>query len=397
MKQTSFSPRWHGTTKRLAIIVLLISLALLLFSVRHLVLPVLMSLVMAYVLWPVVQVLHVRLRLPRTLSLALVYLLVIATLIAIPARFTSPILRQVNALIADIPYYVEQILVLLQEPIDLIGGQTLILAELVPLDRAFDFLVDYVPSVGVQSINIFGSVATVTLSTLGWILFALFVSFYMIKDHEALFRGLISAVPAEYEWEMFQLGYELNTVWNSFLRGQLILITVMGTMVFAMATIIGLPNALLLGFIAGMAEILPSIGPFFGMIPGIVIAFFQHDQSWLGAQMSPVGFAMLVLGFYVIFHQFEGYVLVPRVLGRTLNIHPMIVFVAALAGAGIAGVLGILLASPLLASGRVIVRYVYCKLRDVPPYTVSEPPANVEARETTPGPALGSDQISYGS
>ncbi len=362
------SPRWHGTTKRLAIVTLMIGFAWLLIAVRRLILPIFMSLVVAYVLWPAVQFLHKRLRLPRALSLAVVYLFVIFLLIAIPARVTSPLLRQLNAFISNMPFYVEQIIFLSQEPITLIGGQTFILADVVPLERALEYIVNYVPSVGLQSVNIFGSVASATVSTLGWILFVLFVSFYMIKDHEKLFRGMISMVPAEYEWEMYQLGYELNAVWNAFLRGQLILFLIMGTITFTVASIIGLPNPLLLGLIAGMAEFLPQIGPFFGMVPGVLIAFFQSQQSWLGSMMSPVGFAMLVLGLYILFHQFEGYFLVPRVLGHSLNIHPMIVFVAALAGAGLAGVFGILLASPLLASGRVVVRYVYCKLQDIPPY-----------------------------
>ncbi|MCB0034332.1 MAG: AI-2E family transporter, partial [Anaerolineales bacterium] len=138
--------------------------------------------------------------------------------------------------------------------------------------------------------------------------------------------------------------------------------------IFTAATIVGLPNALLLGFITGLAEFIPQIGAILAAIPAVLIAFFLNDQSWLGVQMSPLSFALLVMGGYIILQQIENYFLVPRVIGRTLNMHPMIVFIGALAGATLAGVLGILLASPLLASLRLIFRYVHSKLLDLPPF-----------------------------
>lgn len=221
-----------------------------------------------------------------------------------------------------------------------------------------------------QGVNLFGSVASATAIGLGWVLFTLFVSFYMVKDYEIMVRYIVGLVPEEYEWEMYQLFYELSDVWNAFLRGQLILFMVMGGTVFTLASIIGLPNALLLGLLAGFAEFVPQFGPIFVTIPAVMIAFFQTDQSWLGSLMSPVSFAILVGLGYATMNQLAAYLIQPRVLGRSLNMHPLIVFIAALAGALVAGVVGILLASPTIASGRVIFRYIYRKVRDLPPYPV---------------------------
>ncbi|MBK8432832.1 MAG: AI-2E family transporter [Chloroflexi bacterium] len=361
------SNRWQPSTKQMALGAILILFVLFIYLIRWLIIPILMSMVMAYVLLPAVDLLHKRLRLPRLLAIGLVYVLLIGFLVAIPAGTVPGLISQANAFIRNVPSYLEQGVLLAQDPV-VVMEQELVPAEVVPVERVVAFVVQYMPSVGLQSVNLFGSLASATISTLGWIVVVLFLSFYMVKDHDMLFKGLIRVVPAEYQAEITELGYELGEVWNSFLRGQLILFAIMGTTVFVLATIIGLPNALLLGLISGFVEFIPQIGATLGMIPAVLIAIAQHDQSWLGAQMSPFLFGLLVMAGYIVLQQIENYFLVPRVIGRSLNMHPMIVFIAALAGAGLAGVLGILLASPVLASVRAIFNYVYAKLLDKPPF-----------------------------
>jgi predicted PurR-regulated permease PerM len=142
--------------------------------------------------------------------------------------------------------------------------------------------------------------------------------------------------------------------------------------------VIGLPNALLLGLISGIAEFIPNVGAFLAAIPAVLIAFFQNDASWLGRQMSPFWFAIVVLGLYTLLQQIENLLLVPRVIGRSLNLHPMVVFIGAIAGASIAGILGILLAAPVMATARLIFLYIYQKLNDLPPF-----PEEVEAKVVT--------------
>lgn len=390
------NPKWQLSTKLIALVTLMVVIAYIIFLIRILIIPILMSMVVAYILLPPVDFLHTKLRLPRTLAIGLVYVIVIAALVAIPAGTLPRLIAQINNFINNIPLFLEQGLVLAEEPI-IIMDQVVVPSEVVPLERLVTFILNYVPSVGFQSVNIFGSLASTTISIVGWIAFVIFVSFYMVRDHEQLFRGLVSFVPEAYQPEIYQLGYELSEIWNSFLRGQLILFGIMGTIIFTAATIVGLPNALLLGFITGLAEFIPQIGAILAAIPAVLIAFFLNDQSWLGVQMSPLSFALLVMGGYIILQQIENYFLVPRVIGRTLNMHPMIVFIGALAGATLAGVLGILLASPLLASLRLIFRYVHSKLLDLPPFPDKlqpepEPPRPLAEDEDEPE-AIGPNDI----
>lgn len=371
-------PQWQASTKLIALVGLLLAVCALVYLLRGLIIPVLMSMVVAYILIPAVDLFHYRLRLPRTLAIALVYILLIALIIAVPAGTIPSFVSQGVSFVNAIPTYLQTALELVSEPI-IVMGQEINLLELMPLEEAILYVVDYVPTVGARSVNIFGSLASATISTVGWVAVVLFVSFYMVKDHQNLFDSVIKWVPEQYQPEIKALAQELSLTWNAFLRGQLILFAIMGTTVFILATVIGLPHALLLGFISGIVEFLPQIGAILAMIPAVLIAFVQYDQSWLGSMMGPFWFAALIMGGYILLQQFENYVLVPRVMGNSLNLHPMVVFVAALGGAGLAGILGILLAAPLVASGRVIFRYVYCKLLDIPPF-----PDKIQTEQAVP-------------
>ena len=158
---------------------------------------------------------------------------------------------------------------------------------------------------------------------------------------------------------------------------------------FILALIVGLPNALLLAIIAGIAEFIPNLGPVLAAIPAVLIALFQSESSWLGAQLSPLVYAGIVLGIYVLIQQVENIVLVPRIIGRSLNLHPFVVFLGAIAGASVAGILGILLAAPILATLRLLLIYMFRKLSDASPFPLSEPapapklPAQLEAVRQT--------------
>jgi predicted PurR-regulated permease PerM len=95
-----------------------------------------------------------------------------------------------------------------------------------------------------------------------------------------------------------------------------------------------------------------------------------------------------VLGIYILIQQVENAVLVPRIIGRSLKMHPMVVFIAALAGASIAGILGLLLAAPVLASARLIFIYIYRKLNDLPPFPEKMVEESSAAQEENDGVEL---------
>jgi predicted PurR-regulated permease PerM len=143
---------------------------------------------------------------------------------------------------------------------------------------------------------------------------------------------------------------------------------IIGAVTFILALIVGLPNALLLALLAGVLEFIPNIGPVLATIPAILLALFQYESSWLGTLVGPFWFAVIVILLYGLVQRVENMYLVPRIIGRSLNLHPLVVLIGAIIGASVASVFGILLAAPLLATAKLLLTYIYNKLLDQPPF-----------------------------
>ncbi len=390
----SSSPPWSANNKRLVLLILLILLALALYRFRLLLLPLSMAMILAYLIDPLVNQLTKRTPLPRNVSIGMIYLLLVAALVSIPVSTISPIVTQVTNFIHRTPQYISDIGEFFRDPIVITDGIVIPVDQL-SLDQLFtslsNNLVEVVQTLGGQTLSIFGSLASATISTVGWTIMVLFLSFYLVKDHKTLFDSMVKMAPRSYQEDLIQLSEGISVTWNAFLRGQLVLCMVVGTIIFVIALIIGLPNAITLGVIAGLMELIPTFGPILAAIPAVLIAAIQGDASWLGSLMSPFWFAMLVLGIYGFVYQFENYYLVPRIIGHHLQLHPLVVVLGVLAGASVAGVLGILLAAPVLASARLIWLYIYCKLTDQDPFSDEFMPfvkAKKPAKTAVPPPPL---------
>jgi len=368
----SSSPPWSASNKRLVLLILLLLLALALYRFRLLLLPLSMAMILAYLIDPLVNQLTKRTPLTRNMSIGVIYLLLLAALVSIPVSTISPIVTQVTNFIHRTPQYISDIGEFFRDPI-VLADEIVIPVDQLSLDQLFaslsSNLVEVVQTLGGQTLSIFGSLASATISTVGWTIMVLFLSFYLVKDHHTLFDSLVKMAPRSYQEDLIQLSEGISVTWNAFLRGQLVLCLVVGTIIFIIALIIGLPNAITLGVIAGLMELIPTFGPILAAIPAVLIAAIQGEASWLGSLMSPFWFAVLVLGIYGFVYQFENYYLVPRIIGHHLKLHPLVVVLGVLAGASVAGVLGILLAAPVLASARLIWLYIYCKLTDQDPFS----------------------------
>jgi predicted PurR-regulated permease PerM len=142
-----------------------------------------------------------------------------------------------------------------------------------------------------------------------------------------------------------------------------------GVVVALGGAMLGLPGAFALGVIAGLLEIIPSVGPIISTIPAVIVALLQ------GSYFLPVNnltFALIVILFYFLVQQLENYIVVPRVLGQAVELHPLVVLTGVLIGATAFGILGALLASPTIASIIAIVRYLYRKITNKAPFVEKE-------------------------
>jgi predicted PurR-regulated permease PerM len=195
----------------------------------------------------------------------------------------------------------------------------------------------------------------------------LFYIFYITVDGHRLKPWAKSLFKPEYIPELSELGHRINRVWQAFFRGQLMLSLVIGTLTLVVGLVIGLPSALALAIIAGVMEAVPTIGPIIAAVPAVILALAK------GSTVLPVNnitFALITLVAYVLIQQLENSLIVPRIMGSALELHPMLVLVGVVIGAKFAGILGIFLAAPTLASMKLIFQYAHAKILDVEPFPI---------------------------
>jgi predicted PurR-regulated permease PerM len=170
---------------------------------------------------------------------------------------------------------------------------------------------------------------------------------YLLLEMPNLARFLYQFIPADKEEDYDTLFQDMSRVVGGYLRGQFITSLTIGVYTFVVLSILNVPNPLAFAVVAGFADIIPIIGAFIAIIPPVAAALQESSTQ-----------ALIVLGLLMAYQQFEDRYFVPRVYGRTLNLPPIIVLIAVLAGAELFGITGVLLALPLTAAGRVWLDYV---------------------------------------
>lgn len=176
------------------------------------------------------------------------------------------------------------------------------------------------------------------------------VSFYLMRDWDNLVTYIQEVIPRESEKTVVALVSECDEVLSSFLRGQLLVMTLLGGIYSIGLMIIGLELALLIGMLAGLASIVPYLGFVVGIVAASVAAVIQYQEFF------PLVYVAIVFG---IGQMLEGMVLTPLLVGDRIGLHPVAVIFAILAGGQLFGFTGILLALPVAAVIMVFVRYYH--------------------------------------
>jgi predicted PurR-regulated permease PerM len=195
-----------------------------------------------------------------------------------------------------------------------------------------------------------------------WIIFIILVSFYLIKDGARLEEWFISHLPPSLQPDFHWIRDEINQIWSAFFRGQLLLSTIVAIIFIIVGLILGIPFALAMGILAGILEFLPSIGHGIWLLIASLLAFFL-GSTWIS--LPHWVFMLIVIGLHLVFEQFDLNYLIPRIVGRRVHLPPLVIILGIVSGALLAGVLGIPLAAPTIASFRVIGRYIFTNLFDM--------------------------------
>lgn len=387
------STEWSKPTKYIVGVGLtLFGLYVLYLSQDTLTLLILAALI-AFLLTPLINFMHLDLKLPRGLAVLLAYLFLILFFLLTPLVLLPPIIDGFRVL-AGIDYQIllDQVLNWFEDtllylstadvhifgiPIDLSGIVNPALQNLQATGPtalklpSLQSLIDPLSSAATITYGVATSVAGTVVTGAISIIFTLFFAIYMSIDSHKFRPWFLSLIPDPYRPELAQLLERLRRIWRAYFRGQLILMISIGMLTWVGNTILGLPGAFALAFIAGVMELIPNLGPFLAAVPAVIVALIQGSTNF---DLNNFYFALMVIGFYWAVQVTENNLIVPRVLGEAVELPPLVVMIGVFIGASVAGIMGALLAAPVIASTREVLSYLWAKMLGRDPF----PPQPVE-------------------
>jgi predicted PurR-regulated permease PerM len=383
--------QWDVATKRTVVVILLVA-CVGVFWISQPVIPLLIiSGIVAYLLHPIVDFCE-RIYIPRSVSTIVLFVLLLVGLILLPVILVPILLQQlrvlsdfdVNRTTTIFIQWVSERLNSLPDTIELFGSVIPLGDSLHEVEANFqEYIVlptlaealGYIQQLIGTATSLVGSTAWVGITVVGSIvqvfvtfILTFFLSLYLTKDAPLIRAYVQGLFPRAYQTELGGLLAAIGHIWQSFFRGQIALCITVGVITGLALQIVGMPGALILGIVAGALEVIPSLGPTLAMIPAVIVALIQGSDVLAAYGISNLGFAVITVAIYFIIQQLENSIIVPRVIGSSVNLHPVVVICGVVVGYNVAGIGGAFLAAPVIASFRVIGGYLHAKLLDYPPF-----------------------------
>ncbi len=309
----------------LRLIVMLLVLWVL-YLIRDLLVMLLAAIIISAAIEPMARRLR-QYRIPRALSVVLVYIAVLAIL-ALAVTLIVPAFAEQSAQLArSLP----QVLVGLEARF----GTALIPAEEQVVPQLQDALSRFGANIGNISLNIFRQTADV-FSGIFSMLFVLIIAFYLVIEEDALKKFFRLIIPRDHVPYVEQIVGRVQTKLGRWVLAQLALALIIGIVVSIGLWLLGVPHAFALGLIAGVLEIIPVIGPMIAGFLGVLVALSLGFLPGIGT-----------LIFYILVQQLENHVLVPNIMKKATGLNPLVTILAVLLGGRLAGVAGVILSVPV--------------------------------------------------
>jgi len=330
--------------------------------------PFILALVLAYLMLPVVD--RLSKHIPRVLSIIVVYLAFIVIMIGLVAWLAPVVTGQVSDLLEQAPAYSEQAEKWAADATEWYNSLPLSEEMRTSIENGARNSLGAIGSAIQQGLL---GVLRVFSRALGFIIGLLIIPFwlfYVLKDKDRGISAFNHMLPEKWRTDVWRIVRIINGVLTSYIRGQLLLGVIVGVASTVGLLLVGAPYALLLGIIAGITELIPVLGPVLGAIPALILAAF-HPEGWL--------MVLKVLAVFVLVQQLENNLLVPKIQGDSVKLHPTVIMVSLVVGSQVAGLFGLIVAVPVAAILRDI--YVYLYRRFTEGYSPRSAEASVPSRQ----------------
>ncbi len=365
------SPRWGPTMKLIVGLTFVGIVAGLLVYFRGLIGPIILAFVLSYLLHPVADRLSALTRLSWKGSVNVIYLVLLVLLGASITIAGLAVVQQIQNLILVVERFLNnlpQIVAELSVRTYYLGPLELDMVQFELGTITERFLAYLQPLLG-RIGSLVSSAATSAAATMGWVLFVLVISYFLLADASRVPTQLPYIQIPGYDDDLRRLGLELKRSWNAFLRGQLILITLVLIFYTILMTVLGVRYGVAIAILAGLSRFVPYLGPLTAWTVTALVAFFQ-PVNYFG--LDPWQYTLLVILAAVVLDQIFDNLVSPRLFGNTLGIHPAAVLITALLAANLIGLIGLVLAAPAVATFKLIGRYIVRKMLDLDPWPVED-------------------------
>lgn len=313
----------------------------------------------AYLLNPAVDFLRARFNMKHAAAANAVFFSALVLLVGVPAAMTPIFYDEARIVVEDLLDLSRQLAITLSKPVQFgslvfhLEGWGRSLSELenallAPLPEEFISLLE-----------------TTSVSIL-WFL-VIIVSVYLLLMHWHEMRvNLFSFVLPPYRAEMEELYRRVKDIWMAYLRGQIMLMLIVGISFTVVWLIMGIPGALVLGMVAGLFTLVPDVGPFLAMLLAAGVALLE-GSTWI--PLSNFWVAGIVVAVYLVLISIKNLFLRPLIMGRSVHMNEGVVFIIIIVATILEGILGALLVVPVVASLTVIIRYLRRKILGLPPFS----------------------------
>jgi predicted PurR-regulated permease PerM len=306
--------------------VLFLLLLWFLFQIRQILVIFFVGLIVMSALNPLAERLE-KWKIPRVLTLALIYLGILALISLVVAGLIPPLVSQTSTLVSRFPQYLD--------------GLNLSQFSENILDKQMNQFLHLLESISGNLMKIIGAVFG------NFVVFftVIFVSFYLLLERKKLDDYLFRFFGHTQDKKIAQIIYKVETRLGEWVRAQLTLMIIVGIMSYLGLRILGIDYALPLALLAGVLEIVPNIGPVLSAIPAVLV----------GLLISPL-MGLAVVALYFLVQQLENNLIVPQIMAKETGINPLITILALLAGFQLGRITGTVLAVPLVILAETLIK-----------------------------------------
>jgi predicted PurR-regulated permease PerM len=358
---------------RLKWLILVAFIGWVLYLIGPALVPFVIAALFAYLFNPLVQNLERR-GVGRSLGVSLVFLILTLAMVGIVLVLIPFMDRQVARFIDQLPRWTAWAHEVATPWVERHFGVSL---DMFDSEGLISILQGHWKEAGGLATSLLAKVSKSGFAIIAWVLNLVIVpvaAFYLLRDWNIVVERMHALVPRSIQPVVSRLTHESDLTLGGFLRGQLSVMIILGTFYGVALWAVGINVGPLIGMIAGLISFVPYLGAIVGVGIGVIAALAQYQDSY---------HVILVLVVFTVGQLLEGYVLVPKLVGDKIGLHPVAVMFAILAGGELFGFVGVLLALPIAAVVMVLLRYAYER------YTQSE---MYQEAETAPAIVLSSTE-----